>query len=266
MSNEALYNNRKLVPEHPAIIEGWARAAQAYRARAHSECDLVYGPGARMQLDLFHPDGIPRGVHLFIHGGYWQGLDRRFFSHIARHLNAAGMSVAIPSYDLCPDVGIADIIDEMCTAVRFLDQRLGLPMSFSGHSAGGHLVASLLCRPWPDLAPGTIRGGGAISGLFDLEPLVGTTINAKLGLTPETAGALSPIRQRPTLDVPFTSFVGAKESHGFLEQSSRMVAAWRAHGLVCADRRVADANHFTVLQAFDAPDSALVQACLAPLA
>jgi arylformamidase len=28
---EAEYNNRARVPEHPAIIEGWARDAQAYR-------------------------------------------------------------------------------------------------------------------------------------------------------------------------------------------------------------------------------------------
>ena len=37
----------------------------------------------------------------------------RFFSHLAAGLNAHGIGVAIPSYDLCPDVTVDQIIEQM---------------------------------------------------------------------------------------------------------------------------------------------------------
>ena len=53
---EAEYNNRARVPEHPAIIEGWARDAAAYRSGAGSRRRSVrYGEGERQVVDLFEP-------------------------------------------------------------------------------------------------------------------------------------------------------------------------------------------------------------------
>ncbi|MFC7689242.1 alpha/beta hydrolase [Paeniroseomonas aquatica] len=102
MDHEAEYNNRALVPEHPGIIAGWVRDAAAFRAGwAEAALDLPYGPGERERLDLFRPGpGENWPVALFVHGGYWQSLDRRVFSHCARGLLAHGVAVAVPSYDL----------------------------------------------------------------------------------------------------------------------------------------------------------------------
>ena len=95
---EVEYNNRARVPENPSLIAGWARDAAAYRQR-HAPRSIPYGPGARNIIDFF-PGDNEGPIVVFIHGGYWQALDGSFFSHLAGGLNAHGVSVAIPSYDL----------------------------------------------------------------------------------------------------------------------------------------------------------------------
>src|SRR3954470_19818689 len=135
---EVEYNNRARVPEHPALIAGWARDAKAWRERQGCRT-ISYGAGARHTIDLFASRGEGDFV-MFIHGGYWQALDGSFFSHLAGGLNAHGVSVAIPSYDLCPQVSVDDIIRQMRNATREL-ARLGRRLVISGHSAGGHLAA-----------------------------------------------------------------------------------------------------------------------------
>ena len=115
---EVEYNNRARVPENPSIMAGWARDAAAYRER-HAPRLLRYGPGARHVIDLFAGDR-EGPIVVFIHGGYWQALDRSSFSHLAAGLNAHGVSVAIPSYDLCPDVTVGEIVRQMQSATREL--------------------------------------------------------------------------------------------------------------------------------------------------
>src|SRR6202044_2064438 len=103
---EVEYNNRARVPENPALMAGWSRDAEAYREAYQGRWHAIsYGPGARPTIDFFSGDGLGPIV-VFIHGGYWQALDGSSFSHMARGLNAHGIDVAIPSYDLCPQVSI----------------------------------------------------------------------------------------------------------------------------------------------------------------
>src|SRR3954469_12237199 len=168
---EVEYNNRARVPEHPALIAGWERDAKAWRERQAFRT-ICYGPGARRRIDLF-PSRGEGDLVVFIHGGYWQALDRSFFSHLAAGLNAHGIGVAIPSYDLCPQVSVDDIIGQMRMAGREL-ARLGRRLVVSGHSAGGHLAACLMATGWrsidPTLPEDVVKAAYAISGLFDLAP------------------------------------------------------------------------------------------------
>src|SRR5207237_6121750 len=133
------------VPEHPALIAGYARDARAWRER--EACRIVrYGPGARHTIDLFASRGHGDLV-MFIHGGYWQALDGSLFSHLAAGLNAHGVSVAIPNYDLCPDVAVHDTIRQMRAAVRQL-ARFRRSLVMSAPSGGGHLAACMLATDW----------------------------------------------------------------------------------------------------------------------
>ena len=106
---------------------------------------------------------------VFIHGGYWQALDSSSFSHLAGGFNAHGSDVAIPGYDLCPDITIDDIIGEMQPASREW-HRLGRPLVVSGHSAGGHLAACMLAMAWRALIL-SLPEGLVSSGLCHLGPV-----------------------------------------------------------------------------------------------
>jgi arylformamidase len=257
MDLEAEYNNRLRVPEHPAIIAGWQRDAAAWReACPRAELGLAYGSGEREQLDLFSPpdDGAP--LALFIHGGYWQGLDRSFVSHCARGLNARGVAVAVPSYDLCPAVPLSRIVGQMREACRFLWLRSGRRIMASGHSAGGHLAAMLLATDWPGfdarLPAGLVHAALPVSGVFEIEPVLPTTIGVALKLTPAEARTLSP-RFLPSPARPLSCWVGGAESGEFIRQSRDMAAAWAGACTV-----LDGADHFTVLAPLADPDSPMV--------
>src|SRR5438067_1812063 len=154
---------------------------------------VTYGPGVRNTIDLFSVSD-EKPIVVFIHGGYWQALDGSYFSHLAAGLNAHGISVAVPNYDLCPDVAVHDTIRQMRAAVRQL-ARFGRSLVISGHSAGGHLAACMLATDWKaydaSLPRDIVVAAYAISGLFDLGPLVGTSINNALGLDAASARAAS---------------------------------------------------------------------------
>ncbi len=257
---EVEYNNRARVAEHPALMAGWARDAAFYR-ELHPPRSIPYGPGPRNAIDYF--DGEANGpVVVFIHGGYWQALDASFFSHCARGLNARGIGVAIPSYDLCPAVTVGEIIDQMRMAVRAL-ARTSRSLVVSGHSAGGHLAACLLATDWgaldAALPADIVRAAYAISGLFDLVPLVGTSINNALRLDPVTARAASPLFWQASAQGSLDAVVGGNESAEYFRQSRTIVDEWGAAGVAARFGVIADANHFTAIAPLADPDTAMVE-------
>lgn len=247
---EVEYNNRARVPENPAIIAGWARDAQAYReAHQGAQKTLKYGSGERHRIDLFSGDGTG-AIVVFIHGGYWQALDGSFFSHLAGGLNVHGIDVAVPSYDLCPNVSVGDIVEQMRTATREL-AKLGRPLVISGHSAGGHLAACLLATDWRALdralLENLVTAAYAISGLFDLRPLVPTSINYALKLDDASAKAVSPLFWKAPTHGSLDAVVGGTESAEYFRQSRTVVEAWGRAGVPTQFGTVADANHFTAI-------------------
>jgi arylformamidase len=256
---EVEYNNRARVPENPALIAGWARDAAAWRER-HVPRSMPYGPGARNVIDLF-PGANQGPIVVFIHGGYWQALDGSFFSHLAGGLNAHGIGVAIPSYDLCPDVTIDCIIQQMRSASREL-ARLGRPLVMSGHSAGGHLAACMLATDWPQfdasLPKDLVVSAYAISGLFDLVPLVETSINKALCLDQATARSASPLSWTPPLNGSLDAVVGETESAEYFRQSRTIVDLWGRAGIATRFGTVPEANHFTAIAPLADPNSPMV--------
>jgi arylformamidase len=269
IDNEVEYNNRARVPEHPAIGTRWAAAARDYRARARAELDLSYGPGARQRCDLYHPPGgmgPATPLVVYIHGGYWQRGERQEYAHVAAALfNEMGIAVALPSYDLCPAVRVADIVGQMRAAMIMLWRHTKRRPVVTGHSAGGHLTAAMLATDWTKV-PGSdgvpadlVRAGVAISGVFEVEPLVGTSLNEALRLTPEDARAVSNLQAKlPRKDVTLVAAVGGAESSEFLRQSRDVAAAWAAQGARTEYLELPGANHFTVVDELARAGSPLV--------
>ncbi len=256
---EAEYNNRARVPEHPAIIQAWREAAARFRTETPPRT-LAYGQGPREKLDLFEVEGAP--AVMFIHGGYWQAFDGGWFSHLARGLHRRGVTVAVPTYDLCPDVPLSRIVGQMRLAVKALHERTGKPVVAAGHSAGGHLAACLLATDWSlvdrKLPKSVVSAAYSISGLFDLEPLLETSINTALKLDREEARRLSPIHWKAPAEGVLDAVVGEAESSEYHRQSDSVAAAWGAHGVATSYQIVPGANHFTVIAPLADPDSAMV--------
>jgi arylformamidase len=253
---EVEYNNRARVPENPALMAGWARDAAAYRTQCPPRV-MSYGQGARNTIDFFAGD-TAGPIVVFIHGGYWQALDGSSFSHCARGLNAHGISVAVPTYDLCPNVSVADIVEQMRAAACAL-AKLGQHLVVSGHSAGGHLAACMLATDWPALDAALPRdlvtAAYAISGLFDLVPLVGTSINKALRLDDASAKAASPLFWTPPKGGRLDAVVGERESAEYFRQSRTIVEQWGRAGVATQFGMVTDANHFTAIAPLADPAS-----------
>jgi arylformamidase len=256
---EVEYNNRARVPENPSLMAGWARDAAAYRDR-HAPRVISYGPGERNVIDFF-PGDRDGPIVVFIHGGYWQALDGSSSSHLAAGLNAHGISVAIPSYDLCPGVAVDRIIEEMRIATREL-ARMGQPLVVSGHSAGGHLAACMLATDWlafdPSLPKDLVIAAYTISGLFDLCPLVETSINNALQLDPASAKAVSPLFWKAPARGSLDAVVGETESAEYFRQSRTIIERWGAAGIATRFAVVSGANHFTAIAPLADPQSSMV--------
>jgi arylformamidase len=259
---EAEYNNRRRVPEHPQHAERWQAASTAYReAAAGAELDLVYGPKERNRYDLFPAAEGNAPLVVYIHGGYWQRGDRKDYSFLARELNAAGLDVALPSYTLCPAASVMDIIGELRACMAALWKRTGKRPLVTGHSAGGHLTGAMVATEWSkvsDVPPDLVRAGVPISGVFELEPLVATSINDLVGLDAASARVASPLLwPPPPRGCKVVAAVGGEESSEFLRQSRIVAEAWAKAGLETELLVVPGTNHFTVVDELARPGSAL---------
>jgi arylformamidase len=255
LDHEAQYNNRALVPDHPAMMARWRESAEAARS-ATPPLELAYGPGPREVMDLFAA-GPDAPVAVFLHGGYWQALDKDWFSGLAPALAAHGVGLAIPSYDLCPEVRLGQILRQVRAAVEAVRARTGTRPVVFGHSAGGHMAACMLSE-------GRASAAVAISGVFDLAPLIPTSLNAALRLDAAEAAALSPVHWPvPNGSTPggtvLDCVVGGDESAEFLRQSRMMADLWGAKGVETRYQALPGLNHFTVLDPLRDADSPLVQ-------
>jgi arylformamidase len=263
---EAEYNNRARVPEHPQIFERWQRDGAAYLAQAkadgRAETGVRFGATERQYIDLFFPKGGPANapLALFIHGGYWRSLDPSMFSHMARGMNAHGVTVAVSGYDLVPQVSIADIVTQTQAACAFLWKKYGKRIMVSGHSAGGHLAACMMTTDWTKFgAPADLTPAAyAISGLYDLTVLTHLGGNAEFKLTEQSAKAISPLFQQTPKGKAIDAVVGGIESSEFLRQSRIIADAWGKDNATRYEA-VPGMNHFTVCDAMEDPASAMTK-------
>ncbi|MDH3228682.1 MAG: alpha/beta hydrolase [Alphaproteobacteria bacterium] len=261
---EQQYNNRANVPEHPGLLAEWAAKSAAWEAEAPRKAlDIVYGDSGAEMLDLFFADAADAPVHMYIHGGYWQSNTRKSSSFVARPLVDAGVHVAVVDYALCPAVTIDEIGRQIRAALAWLwreAERFGGDpdrITVSGHSCGGQLVGTAMATDWGIFAEGLphdlVKGGVSISGVFDLAPLVDTSINDKVGMDPQTARRNSPLFMKPATQAPLALYWGGDETDAFRWQSESMAESWGGKGAITVAEAVPGTNHFTVLTGMDNP-------------
>jgi arylformamidase len=267
MDWDAAYDNDLSVPagapDYPAL---WAREAAGFRAtllmQDRAELDVSYGPDVRQRLDLFRPEGTPRGLAVFVHGGYWQSYDGSSWSHLAAGAVGRGFAVAVPSYRLCPQVRIGEIVSDVAAAVSWAAARLDGPIHLSGHSAGGHLVARLATTtsPLADDVRTRLKNIVPISGLHDLRPLMRTGMNRNLRMDMEEARRESPALLEPLPAIRLSAWVGALERPELIRQTDLIANVWRGLGVHTSVRHEAERHHYDVIEGLKDPNGPLTLA------
>ncbi|MEH6630672.1 MAG: alpha/beta hydrolase [Halopseudomonas aestusnigri] len=266
-SLEKLYSVRAAIPTFPEIFAEWDKRSNAFLEKTEGYLDLVYGSGPREKLDIYPAREKGAPLHVFIHGGYWQAMDKSQSNFLAEAFLDKGVSVAMIGYDLCPDVSLRDIVEEVRQGFSWLWQHADEygydreKIQISGHSAGGHLVAMLLATEWSryglpeNVQP--IHSAIAISGLFDVSQLVQTSINAKLGLDVKEAIALSPLFMPLESSCPILLAVGEDESSAFHEQSDKLCDKWQSEERLIERMTVTGCHHLSVVTELANPKSNL---------
>jgi len=261
---EAQYNLRARHPEREDIYHSFAHRSARTRRRREARLDLRFGAKPSSVLDLFVPEqAASPPLLVFIHGGYWRALDKHGFSFIADAYLERGVAVALPNYTLAPHARVAEIVAEVCEAVSWLTAHgpgQGYDASrivVSGHSAGGHMAARVICRGQVPALSGRVRGFVGLSGLFDLAPLLRTSINHDLRLTESDARALGLYEGAALYPVPMLLAAGALETDGFRGQSLDFSRFCARQGHQVENLVVPRRNHFDLLDDFSSADHAL---------
>ena len=249
------------IPDAGKIFESWKTRAAATRAELPFKANVRYGSHPREVMD-FYPAENARGCVVFIHGGYWLEFSKVETSWVAKGFVGQGISVALINYPLCPEVTIGQIRTSCAKAFAHLYKNVfsvaeRRAVVVSGHSAGGYLAASHLVEDWGPhgLPVDPIVGIVALSGVFDVAPLIKTSLNTSLRLDDALAKALNLIAMQPRGVAKLLLAVGEQESAEFHRQSTDLSNSWA--GLAPQLINVAGTNHFTILDELAAPSGAL---------
>ncbi len=264
------YNVRAGIPDHLEIFARWSQTSAQFR-RDHTVNENVrYGADEKQTLDFFPAKDKGRPVLIFIHGGYWQSLDKSDFSTVALPYLEANINVAVVNYRLAPSVRMGDIVLDNIQAIAHLyrnAQALGLDRDaiyVSGSSAGGHLTAILAGTDWTkhDLPANVVKGACAISGLYDLEPIRLCYLNNAVKLDEREVADFSPKFHLPSTVLPFILTVGGDESDEFHRLQAEYQTLLNNHGLDVRIVRQRDGHHFDAVDRLGEVGGALSQAVI----
>lgn len=249
---DAAYNNIAAVADFQGTVARWRERSAATARALGARLDLAYGSRPRECFDYFPAKRPDAPLLLFIHGGYWQGGEKRSVGFLAEGPVARGFAVANLEYTVAPEATLAHMVDGVRRAlscIRASAGELGFDAErvvVAGHSAGAHLMCT------GALGTEGIVGGIAISGLYDIEPIRLSYLNAKLGLTAEDVARLSPIRHLPAASTPLTITVGARELPELVRQSREFA---QASGMDCLP--IEPHDHFSILDELASEDGVL---------
>ncbi len=224
------------IPNPGEYLERWRADSLALRQTSDCLLNVRFGDHPEEHYDVFRAAGPRAPVHVFIHGGYWYTMSSKEFSFVARGLVSEGCTVVVLNYALCPTVGMTELVRQVKAGIAHVYAHAtdwGADpdrLTISGHSAGGHLVATALTTDWPSFAPGRpsdmVKAGLSLSGLYDLEPVRLSYVNAYLRMNPAEAQALSPAKHLRHACGALTVAVGGRESEQFHWQQEHFSAVW----------------------------------------
>jgi len=244
-------NNGAAVAGSGDMVGSWDRRSAELRAEHSDHLDLRYGPRERNRIDFFKAAANAPTL-VFIHGGYWQMRAKEAFSLFAAGPMTHGINVALIGYTLAPEATLDQIVAEIDAGIDYLAGRLrdlggdAGRIAVSGWSAGGHLTAMAMSNP-------RVKGGVAISGIYDLEPIRHSYLNEKLGLDEAMSRRNSPMMQAEGALKPLALTVGAAELPLLRRQTADFAGHRAKYGLPVSYEEIPGANHFTIMDEMLSP-------------
>lgn len=269
---EQHFNPRVTISDVAARLESYGNRSRDARQAMSGEYDIRYGNRPKETLDLHLPPSTAKPPLLFfVHGGYWRALDKSDHSFVVPPYLNAGIAVANVNYDLCPDVTLDVMVEEVGAALRYCREHAGewgvdsTRFYLAGHSAGAHLVASLLAQDSTDrgLPADEIKGAALLTGIYEPEVALHVSVNAEIQLVEAVAARHDYLRRPPRMGVPVFVSVGAEEPEGWIDQSRRYAAVCESAGLETDLQIIGSANHFTLLEYAATPGHALCEKLIA---
>ena len=263
---DAEYDVEQSVPDFMHYARQYADGSTAARRTLEARLGLRYGPTLDEYLDVFPASRRSAPILVFLHGGYWRILSARDFSFVASGPVAAGVTVAVVNYSLCPAVTLDEIVRQTRSAIvwlwRHAREHNADPENIHvcGHSAGGQLTAMAALTEWErdyGLPRTVVKSGIPISGLFDLGPLRHSFLQEDLRLDDGLVARNSPQFLIRPVPVPLLVTCGGDESAEFLRQSEDFLEAWTGAGNRGSRLAQPGRNHFTAITGLADPDSAL---------
>lgn len=262
------YFLRPLVPDFQDYFDRYAAESVTARAAFGGQLDIAYGESVGEKLDIFAPAGASGApVHVFIHGGYWQSMDKNDFDYVANGLVPRGAVTVVVNYTLAPQASLSEIVRQNRAALAWTWRNIGDfggdagRIHVSGHSAGGHLTAMMASTDWPAFEAGLpadlVKSGLCISGLFELEPVRLCYLNEVLGMDPAEAAANSPALLQPAHGVRQVVTVGAEETDEFRRQSADYAKLLEDRGTEVRSLAPAGLHHFSIVAQLGGPDEEL---------
>ena len=270
---EAEYNLRdRRGDDFDELVERWLTRSAQHRQSSGARVDLAYDQGEREKLDYFFGGDKNGPLLIYIHGGYWQRGDKAMYSFVTEAFIKHGVSVVVMNYNLTPSVRMGEIPVQIRNCIIWCWHNasdLGFSrdkLFVSGHSAGGHLTALMMATDWPKFDPhlpfDLIRGGIPISGLYELEPLVHTSLNEGPQMDVPEAIELSPCFISPLTNAPQLVVVGGGETNEFLRQSDDYANQYRTEERVMERYNVPNDDHFDELERLAEDDSVFFEKCM----
>ncbi|KAI5764355.1 AFMID protein [Gulo gulo luscus] len=257
------------------------KATKKARATRKSLLHVPYGDGDGEKLDIYFPGEVAAEALpfcLFLHGGYWQSGSKDMSAFMVDPLTARGVAVVVVAYGIAPKGTLDQMVDQVTRSVVFMQKKYPCNegLYLCGHSAGAHLAAMMLLANWTKhgVTP-NLKGFFLVSGIYDLEPIVHTTQNAPLLLTPEDARRNSPQLlleaaltrpSGPACHVLVT--VGQHDSPEFHRQSReffQVPPTLRRGEWDASFEEIRDVDHFEIIWSLTQQDSVLTQMILSTI-
>ena len=262
ISLEREYSPSSCIDDINVFIKQYIEQSSAATRLAISQkslvADLSYGEQPRQLIDLYLPTVTNANnckLQVYIHGGYWQELSKAESSFAATNFQSQGCHFAVINYSLAPEASLSDIVEQSRQAILWLHnnaQQFGYKndeIYLSGSSAGAHLAMMALQTDWTryDLPNSIVRGVCAVSGVYDLIPIVDTYVNDALKMDHDEAQKNSPLNDDLPQDTPIIMAFGENETSEFKRQTAAMADKIIQNGNELCCKQIAKRNHFDVI-------------------